>query len=150
VTHAEIRQLSAPQFKEVCVELAKEAPNAMWRWYFAGPEKGSADFFRPGVDLGVNLKELPARADKFTRAIACTAAWNRGHVLVPIKAPWLDRFISEIAGFTGVADAHDDVVDALVAAFDELATSAPQGVSVDVVTADRQSVSARTIPRPRL
>jgi hypothetical protein len=48
-------------------------------------------------------------------------AWNVGDVLVPEEAPWLDDFLSEVCGFTGVNDSHDDQIDAGGAAFDLLA-----------------------------
>ena len=55
------------------------------------------------------------------RAMKYAAAWNAGKVLLPKKAPWLADFVSEHAGFTGVNDRRDDLIDAAVAAFDELA-----------------------------
>lgn len=104
---------SAPRFKA----LAERHPTEAWRWYASGTEQGSAGFLRASVP---RLKALPAVADKFTRAIPYAAAWNAGKVLLPESAPWLDAFVSEHAGFTGVNDAHDDIIDAAVAAFDEL------------------------------
>jgi len=67
--------------------------------------------------------------DKFVRAQAVAAAWSRGDVLLPARAPWLDTFLSEVMSFTGVSDTHDDQVDALAAAFDPLgAKKLPRGL----------------------
>ena len=104
--------------------LAELHPAEGWRWYLSGTEQGSAGFLRKAVP---RLKALPAVADKFVRAIKYAAAWNAGRVLVPTSAPWLDAFLSEHAGFTGVNDVHDDIIDAAVSAFDELATKGSEG-----------------------
>ena len=54
------------------------------------------------------------------RAVKYAAAWAAGKILLPESAPWLDAFVSEHLSFTGIKDKHDDIVDAAVAAFDEL------------------------------
>ena len=64
-----------------------------------------------------------AKGDKFVRAQPVAAAWNAGKVLVPRNAPWVDAFLSELASFTGLGDAHDDQVDALASAYDSLSLS---------------------------
>jgi predicted phage terminase large subunit-like protein len=49
--------------------------------------------------------------------------WNLGRILVPggeDRPEWVDDFLDEVTNFTGVKDAHDDQVDALAAAFDQL------------------------------
>ena len=104
---------------------AEKYPADIWRWYLSGTETGSAGFMRADVP---NLREQPATADKFVRAIQYAAAWNAGKVLLPASAPWLVDFVTEHAGFTGLpGHGHDDIVDAAVACFDELA----QGVSAE-------------------
>ena len=56
--------------------------------------------------------------DKFTRAQPVAAAWNRGDLRLPVAAPWLGDFITEITAFTGTgSDLHDDQVDALAGAW---------------------------------
>jgi predicted phage terminase large subunit-like protein len=54
------------------------------------------------------------------RAQPVAAAWNQKRILLPEGAPWLSEFLSEVCGFTGVKDRHDDIVDALAAAYDAL------------------------------
>lgn len=92
------------------------------RWYYAGPEKGIIDML--GTE-GVKLNGLPATSDKFVRAQGVASAWNQGKVLVPAtgnghQAPWVTELIGELSSFTGVGDAHDDIVDAVAALWDEL------------------------------
>jgi predicted phage terminase large subunit-like protein len=117
-------QVRAPEFKETLRAVRKASPLAPMRWYAYGTEAGSADFIRttdgkPDVDLQ-HLESVAAPGDKFIRAQPVAAAWNAGRVKVPRGAPWVARFLEEVAVFTGVRDAHDDMVDALAAAFDLL------------------------------
>jgi hypothetical protein len=42
---------------------------------------------------------------------------RKGRVFVPRQAAWLRVFLAEVTSFTGVGDAHDDIVDALAGAF---------------------------------
>lgn len=57
----------------------------------------------------------PGNQDKLARANAAILACERGHVLLPLHASWLDDFLYELVLFTGdpKKDAYDDVVDAL-------------------------------------
>lgn len=116
--------------------MAQQHPSERWRWYLSGTEQGSAGFLRASVP---RLVALPAVGDKFVRSMKYAAAWNAGKVLLPAKAPWLDAFVSEHAGFTGVGDTHDDIIDAACSAFDELSgsASAPVVPIVAVPNTDR-------------
>ncbi len=71
------------------------------------------------IDPGLKVVEISgAIGDKFTRAQPCSAAWNDGRVLIPLKVePWLPAFMREVQAFTGVKDIHDDQVDAMCHAF---------------------------------
>lgn len=87
-------------------------------------ERGMLEFLRNdrnGTTGRLNVVELPANkvsGDKFARAQPVAAAVNAGRFLLPAqKADWHDAFVSELANFTGLGDAHDDQVDALAAAF---------------------------------
>lgn len=123
VTNMIRQQVRAPEFKTVCFELHKAKPEAIgWRWYAAGTETGTADFFALGEDR-VPLQVMPPLGDKFTRALSYAAAWNAGLILVPAGEPWVEDFLAEHASFTGVGDKHDDIIDAAVAAFDLLDSS---------------------------
>lgn len=132
-------QLRPPQFLEICKLYRRQYPSAKWRWYASGTEQGAASFMVPAIPIQV----LAPRGDKFTRAIGYAAAWNASKVLVPggstwkegldpqgnpypvesaeLPPEWVDKTLAEHSDFTGVDDAHDDIVDAAVAAYDLLA-----------------------------
>lgn len=115
-------QVDAPSF--TLTLKARNERVAPMLWYASGTEKGAADFIKR---QGIPLQVMPATTDKFKRAQGVAAAWNDGRVLVPdtdaIHAPWLPVFLDEVLNFTGIADLHDDQVDALAAAFDRLSVS---------------------------
>jgi len=73
------------------------------------------------INPRLRVAEVPALGDKFTRAQPLIAAWNHGRVRVPQRAAWLADLLAEVERFTGVADRHDDQVDALAHAFNALA-----------------------------
>jgi predicted phage terminase large subunit-like protein len=130
-------QQRAPEFSAALRPYRVRYPTARWRWYAAGTETGVADFLRPmlagagekrpdgSAFSPVPLEVLAPHGDKFTRAIPYAAAWNARKVLLPedAAARWVDELVAEHSSFTGVNDAHDDIIDAAVAAFDVLATA---------------------------
>jgi hypothetical protein len=75
-----------------------------------GTEKGIIDFLRRD---GIRVETIPASTDKHAFAQPLAAAWNTGRVLLPRSAPWVAPLLDEVLSFTGVNDAHDDIVDAL-------------------------------------
>lgn len=58
--------------------------------------------------------------DKFTRAQRCAAVWNSGGFKCPVSGDYLAEYLEEMTTFTGLGDAHDDMVDATVMAFEGL------------------------------
>ena len=89
-------------------------------FYASTTEQGIAQFSHLLGPDDVKIDARLARVDKFSRAQPVAAAWNAGKVLLPRGAPWVDAFVSEICGFSGVRDRRDDQVDALAAAFDQI------------------------------
>ena len=85
--------------------------------YMSGTEKAIEQFL--GRE-GLHVNRLNATGDKFTRAQPSAAAWNTGRILLPRNAPWVQPLLSELLGFSGVGDAHDDIVDALASLFADL------------------------------
>ncbi len=111
------RQCSATEFAAELRALRLRYPAAGMHAYIGGTELGVVDLLRT---QGIALSAKQDRRDKHSRAISCAEAWSRGDVLMPEQAPWLSEFVGEVADFSGKGDAHDDQVDALVAAFDAL------------------------------
>lgn len=130
VVEVQRAQVPAPAFKRTVKALQGKHPGARVRWYFAGPEKGSADFFEDPPDAIRNFEAIPATSDKFIRAQSVSAAWNRGDVLCQDGATWLPDFLRVVNGFTGINDKEDDDVDALAAGFDLL--DDPRSASVSL------------------
>lgn len=114
-------QCEPPEFEGRLELLHTTYPNAVGAAYISGPEEGSVSFMRTS---GLRIRSMSAAkaGDKFTRAIKVAAAWNSRQILLPKSAPWLDAFLHEVCGFTGVKDRHDDQVDAFAAAFDALSS----------------------------
>jgi predicted phage terminase large subunit-like protein len=112
-------QEPAPSFAQRIAAARARRPGPC-RAYIGGTERGTVDFL---ASSGVPIQALPATGDKWSRAQACAAAWNAGDIMLPESAPWLDAFVGEVLDFAPAGSAHDDQVDALVAAFDALAVS---------------------------
>lgn len=111
------RKVDVTVFRRELHALHSKAPSTRWRWYTSTTETGLGQMFRE-APFAVPVVPVLAKADKLTRALPCAAAWNRGDVLVPENAPWLDEFLAVITNFTGTGGQDDDV-DALVGAYDE-------------------------------
>lgn len=115
------KQMPIEQFKQVLVDNTRVGSDI--RWYVAGQEKAIAGLLRPDLP-GRRLMVKPATVDKLQRALPASEAWNLGKIQVPENAPWLEDLLSEVGGFTGVKDYHDDIVDAMAALWDLLAVPA--------------------------
>jgi predicted phage terminase large subunit-like protein len=94
--------------------------------YMGGNEKGILNLLF--VDH-VAIERMPARHNKHTRAQRCSVAWRAGRVIVREGQPWSGAFVREVEYFTGLERGKDDQVDALVAAFDLVETTAAEGWS---------------------
>jgi predicted phage terminase large subunit-like protein len=55
---------------------------------------------------------ITPKGDKRARVSLYSAKLERGEVLIPHEAPWLEDFLAEVLGFPGAR--HDDIVDALM------------------------------------
>ncbi len=129
-------QIAIPKFAAKLVELSRHW-NAPVACESQGGFKAVPQIMRM-IDRDVRVVEIHVSQDKFTRALPVSAAWNDGRVRVPAQgALWLKEFLAEVTRFTGVKDARDDQVDALVHAFNALATTAPMtGLGVHPVPRD--------------
>ncbi|MFM2151585.1 MAG: Terminase large subunit [Pseudomonadota bacterium] len=125
-------QVEAPVFAGQLAAL-KQRYAAPILWYAAGTEQGVAQFIR---NQGVALEVQAPKGDKFVRSMGVAAAWNASRISVPMNAAWSNAFVEEVLAFTGVGDLHDDQVDALAAAYDQLfpqvATPTAQVLNLDL------------------
>src|SRR5690606_9908060 len=127
LTQMDRAQVDAPAFTLTLKSRHAKQPGPM-RWYVSGTEQGAAQFVRQKVP---SLQVKTASSDKLIRATPVSEAWNDGRVLIPYydrdvdgDAPeWVEELESEVKGFTGIKDAHDDIVDALAALWDLLNTA---------------------------
>jgi predicted phage terminase large subunit-like protein len=89
------------------------------------------------INANLPFHMVPAQGDKFARSQAVAAAWNEGRVRVPeVAGPWRREFLEEVYAFTGIADRHDDQVDALAHAWNyALAQRTGAGVTPPVSSA---------------
>jgi predicted phage terminase large subunit-like protein len=106
LTHVYRAQVEMPAF---AAHLKAQAGTRMLA-RIGGTEKGIVDFLRRD---GIRVDTIPASTDKHAFAQPLAAAWNTGRVLLPRHAPWVPTLLDEVLSFTGVNDAHDDIVDAL-------------------------------------
>lgn len=118
------RQCEAREWAAELRSLRADFPGAPMSAYVAGPEHGVVDLMR---EHGVHIEAKPATEDKHSRAQPTVADWNRGAIVVPRDAPWVDPFTAVVLNFTGVRDRRDDDVDALVSARDGLAVGHDAG-----------------------
>lgn len=108
-------QVEPRDFRDRVKLLQATYPKATTTCYVAATEKGGVEFFR---DAGLNIDGIVAKQDKFMRAVPTAASWNSDRFKLPAKADWLNVFVNELCGFTGIKDRHDDLVDAFAAAHD--------------------------------
>lgn len=94
-------------------------------WYRSGTERGLEELLKRE---GITVDALTATTDKLSRAIPAATAWNRGEILLPRAATWTPNIESELSQFTGLGDAHDDIVDALAALHHALVGSPTPGM----------------------
>ena len=133
-------QARAPAFAGRLAVVRGVYPWAPCRWYCTGAELGVADLVND-AHKKIRLEALATTGDKFVRAQPTAALWNAGRVLLPREAPWLEDFVSELVGFTGLDDDHDDQVDALAAAVDALPDVAGAGT---VASSGRRTWAGRS------
>lgn len=96
--------------------------NRKWepQWHVVEKRGSGISLVQSMTSVGVNVEGVEAIESKRQRAIQGVGAgsvqgWFRQHrVLFPKKAPWLRKMRTELKDFTGVKDAADDIVDAIV------------------------------------
>lgn len=149
------RQVPATVFAADLAQLQRSYPGAPTVMYASGRDWEQIEVMRK---LGAPIVGMPASTDKYVRAQGLSAKWNdltspagvierEGLVYLQSGARWLGQYTSVLMDFTGHGDDHDDDVDATVAAFDALPSSAATGPAVHVPQA---AVEARPRRDPAL
>lgn len=105
-------------------ELQRRWRGCQLRMYAGGGESTLVDLLATHRDWPVTIRQVKATADKWDRAQPTAAAWNRGQIKVLNSLRHGDELVRQLQRFTGLDGESDDLVDALVAAFDE-ASGAP-------------------------
>lgn len=83
---------------------------------------------------GFSVTAKPESGDKVTRAEPVSSQWQRGNIYI-LAAPWNEKFIAELEGFPEAE--HDDIVDALSNAFNELTQRKPMKIDPKLVQGRR-------------
>lgn len=84
-------------------------------------------FIRMLAGYNVHVETMPK--DKVTRAKPVSAQCEAGNILV-LRAPWNEEFFKELENFSEDGTGHDDIVDVLSGAFNDMAG----GMSIADVT----------------
>lgn len=134
-------QVPIPQLINILVEL-----NKMWNAP-VGVEavagfKAIPQMMRE-INRDIKVFELPAVADKFTRSLPASAAWNDGRIKLRANQKWNGPFVREVQEFTGIGDDADDQADALAHFYRAMAEMLPQA---DILKRfdERQAISPLT------
>ncbi len=111
---------TAPGVAMMIQDLKRRYPTAMIYTYVSGPEVGVVSLLNE-PPYSLDILGVPARYNKYARAMAAADAWNGGRLRVPAVAAWdVGALVNEAVNFTGGDGERDDRIDALVGAFDAL------------------------------
>ena len=121
-------RVDAPKFAVSLQQLKNKYPHAPIMAIIGGTEKGVIDLLNKNYNL--TIQSMNATSSKFVRSQQVAVLWNNGKIMLPERnLPWVEPFISELGHFSGIDDAHDDQVDALINAY--AAASKPIAKLVD-------------------
>jgi phage terminase large subunit-like protein len=95
-------------------------PGARTVCHIGGKEDVVVELMGALKESPVYIETMPALTDKWVRHQAYGAAWNRGEIGVPRRAPWAAQLVSEHSGFRGKDGDEDDTVDAAGSAYTAL------------------------------
>lgn len=128
VVYLETCSRTAPGVAQMISGLKSRHPSAMIFTYYSGPEQGTIDLLRE-YPYNIDIIGVPARYNKYARAMHAADAWNGGRLRVPVVASWdVGALVNEAVNFTGGDGERDDRIDALVAAFDALDQGGSSGL----------------------
>lgn len=140
---AEDGDIIEPGFTRELARLAMSYPGARWSWYGGRGEEWLGETVEravnetlaaAGAKMRVRIRILPIENnDKWLRAQGYGATWNEGLVRIASldqdhpAAEHMDALVSEHGEFNGVKGNKDNLVDAAVAAHDDLEGVVPGG-----------------------
>ncbi len=128
VVHLETCHRTAPGVAIMIDGLKRRWPHAPMYMYFAGNERGTLDLMTEHP-YSLDIIGVPARYNKYARAMPAADAWNAGRLRVPAIASWdVGALVNEAINFTGGDGERDDRIDALVGAFDALDMGSGSGL----------------------
>lgn len=94
--------------------------NASFRWYTGGGESSLSDLLARHDTYPAHIRQVKATEDKWGRAQPFAAAWNAGKIRVIRSLRHAEDLVGQLQRFTGLDGDSDDLVDAVVAAYDEI------------------------------
>lgn len=103
-----VRQTAASDGFDVAVRIEQEPGSA---------GKALVSHYARDVLPGYDCRGVPSRGDKVTRAQSVSAACERGDVKL-VRGAWNAEFLDQVCAFPAVP--HDDMVDGLSGAFNDL------------------------------
>ncbi len=128
VVHLETCARTAPGVAAMIAALKSRHKSAQMFTYYSGPEKGTLDLLTE-FPYHLDIIGVPARYNKYARAMAAADAWNGKRLRVPAAASWdVGALVNEAVNFTGGDGERDDRIDALVGAFDALDQGSGSGL----------------------
>ncbi len=128
VVHLETCARTAPGVAAMIAVLKSRYKSAQMFTYYSGPEKGTLDLLTE-FPYHIDIIGVPARYNKYARAMASADAWNGKRLRVPAAASWdVGALVNEAVNFTGGDGERDDRIDALVGAFDALDQGSGSGL----------------------
>ncbi len=120
VVYLETCSRTAPGVASMIAGIKARYPTAAMFMYYSGAEKGTLDLLTE-FPYRLDIIGVPARYNKYARAMAAADAWNDGRIRLPAVASWdVGALVNEAINFTGGDGERDDRIDAMVAAFDAL------------------------------
>lgn len=112
-------KLVEPGFNRRIARLMRLYPGARVVWKIGGKEDVIAELMAELKESPVPIETVPSVTNKYVNASAFATAWNDGDVFV-LNAEWTERYVKQHISFTGNDGEEDDLVDASVAAFDQV------------------------------
>lgn len=112
---------------------------SMWRkWrpsYFCIEANGSGQAVcQYAMTFGVQVKEIRKFRDKVVNSTSAQLRMKAGRIWIPQESSWKETWEAEVFNWTGDGNGHDDIVDTLSDAANEVAEYAGDDINEDTET----------------